>query len=514
MNTQINRRHFLPTRATAAAVVGPAAIVVPAFGQPGQTPSGQVKAQTAIPRWLGMAALFLSGLGLLAPAAEAGGQDAFVRVSPRDPRYFELSDGSPYIPIGFNFVSAPDMREVEQVVDLMAANRINYCRIWLDQNPWGVENTRSGQYDGERAKNLDRFLALCRPRGIRVKMCLEFFRNITPQRTIWSDKPLHHVDNGGPFRDMDDFLKSEPGRAQFKKKLAWYAQRYGNEPAVFAWELWNEMNAVRGDWRPWTREMLPELHRLFPKNLCVQSLGSFDSDGSSSAYRELVTIKDNDVAQVHRYLDPGAQLEICHGPVDLLAADAVKELQAVNPGKPIILTETGAVKPRHTGVSELYAKDPQGTLLHDMLFTPFFSGAAGTGHVWWWREAIERPKLWWHYARFAKAVEGIDPAGEGFVPVQTIVGRVRVYALKGKRTYLAWCRDRENTWQNELVDGKQPEVISGTSLDLAACGLDLTQAKARVYDPWGDKWSEAKAAGGRVALGDFTRSVLLRVEGQ
>ena len=149
-----------------------------------------------------------------------------------------------------------------------------------------------------------------------------------------------------------------------------------------------------------------------------------------------------------------------------------------------------------------------------MIFAPFFSGAAGTGHVWWWREAIERPKLWWHYARFAKAVEGIDPAGEGFVPVQTIVGRVRVYALQGKRTYLAWCRDRENTWQNELVDGKQPEVIGGTSLDLAGCGLDLTKAKARVYDPWGDKWSEAKAAGGRVALGDFTRSVLLRVEGQ
>jgi hypothetical protein len=32
----------------------------------------------------------------------------------------------------------------------------------------------------------------------------------------------------------------------------------------------------------------------------------------------------NDVAQVHRYLDLGAKFEICHDPMDLLAADAVR----------------------------------------------------------------------------------------------------------------------------------------------------------------------------------------------
>ncbi len=29
----------------------------------------------------------------------------FVRISPRDPRYFALSDGQPYIPIGLNMTS-------------------------------------------------------------------------------------------------------------------------------------------------------------------------------------------------------------------------------------------------------------------------------------------------------------------------------------------------------------------------------------------------------------------------
>jgi hypothetical protein len=449
-----------------------------------------------------------------AAAAETGHNSAFVRVSPRDARYFELTDGSPYIAIGFNLVSAPNPNEFDAIVEAMAANRINYCRIWLDQNPWSIENARSGEYNGERARNLDRFLALCRPRGIRVKMCIESFRSIPTTQRAWSDKALHNVANGGPYRDMRDFLTSDRGIAQAKSKLAWYAKRYGDEPAVFAWELWNEMNAVQGDWRPWTQIMLPELHRLFPKNLCVQSLGSFDTDGVRADYSKLVLLPGNDVAQVHRYLDMGARLEICHAPVDLLAADAVDELRAFKAGKPMILTETGAVKPRHTGVSDLYAKDASGMLLHDMIFTPFFTGAAGTGHAWWWRESIQRPKLWWQFARFAACVEGIDPPAEAFQPVRTTIPHLRVYALKGKRTYLAWCRDSDNNWQSELVDGKEPELLRGLSLDVSNSGLDLQKAKVRIYDPWADRWTDAKSSAGKVQLPEFRRSLVVRVEAQ
>ena len=268
-------------------------------------------------------------------------------------------------------------------------------------------------------------MTLCRQHGIRVKVCLEYFRDIRPEKARWSDKPLHHKANGGRFESMEDFLESPAGTEQFQRKIGFYAEHIGDEPAVFAWELWNEMNAVRGSWAPWTEIMLPELHRRFPKNMAIQSLGSFDRDSSREPYRQLCRMPGNDIAQVHRYLDLGAQLEICHGPVDLLAADAVAELRAFGAGKPIILTETGAVKPQHTGCSELYSKDPDGQLLHDMIFAPFFCGAAGTGHVWWWRQAIEQPGLWHHFARFAQVIHGIDPAAEKFEPKQHTEGSLR-----------------------------------------------------------------------------------------
>jgi hypothetical protein len=63
----------------------------------------------------------LSCLALLAVMPSAGhsaepGRDTFVRVSPRDPRYLELTDGRPYIPLGFNLVGAPGGKELERVV--------------------------------------------------------------------------------------------------------------------------------------------------------------------------------------------------------------------------------------------------------------------------------------------------------------------------------------------------------------------------------------------------------------
>src|SRR4051812_30203734 len=48
--------------------------------------------------------------------------------------------------------------------------------------------------------------------------------------------------------------------------------------------------------------MLPELHKAFPGNLAMQSLGSFDTDRSRDAYRRHSTMAGNDLAQVHRYL--------------------------------------------------------------------------------------------------------------------------------------------------------------------------------------------------------------------
>jgi len=444
---------------------------------------------------------------------------AFVHVSQRDPRYFELSSGEPYIPIGLNLihpsgVGTPEqqMAQMEEWMRKLSENGGNYIRVWLSASFWDIEHERSGVYDEAKAKRIDTLLALAGKYDIRIKMTIEHFRYFESDRGRWAAKPLHHVSKGGPAENIADFFDGEKSRAQFKRKLAWYANRYGDQSVVYGWELWNEINAVRGgDYMAWTEVMLAELHRVFPRNLAMQSLGSFDRARARALYHRLSTMDGNDVAQVHRYLDLGASLAVCGGPVDVLAADAVEELRALDPGRPIILAESGAVEPNHTGPFKLYTKDKAGIILHDVLFSPFFAGAAGAGQIWHWHRYVDKNDLWWQFGRFAETVKHLDPPAEGFEPLKLKHPRLRVYVLKGRRTILAWCRDSKNTWRTELAEGKVPETIRGISVDFGEVLGSLESAHARTYDPWKNRWSEVNIKDTAIALPAFMRSIVIRI---
>jgi beta-glucanase (GH16 family) len=447
--------------------------------------------------------------------------ESFVQVCPGDKRYFELSNGTPFVPIGLNMIApwGSDEKEalarMERWIKALSENRGNYIRLWLSHKFFDVEHEKSGQYDGEKARRIDAVLDMARQHNVRVKMTIEHFRHFFRDRQQWAAKPLHHVSRGGPAEDIDDFFQGKKSREQFKKKLRWYADRYGDDPVIFAWELWNEMDTVRGKgYMEWTEEMLAELQRLFPENLVTQSLGSFDNASKRPRYRRVSLMKDNDYANVHRYLDLGASLEICHGPVDVLAADAIRELQNFECAKPIILAESGAVEPSHTGPFKLYKKDKDGIILHDILFAPFFAGAAGTGQNWHWDHYVAANNLWFQFDRFAEAIEGIDPPTEAFEPLTIDHPRLRIYVLAGGRTWLAWCRDKRNTWKTELAEGEQPELISDVTVSINDIGRDLDGARVDFYDPWSNRWTRGRIEGERISLPDFKRSLVVKMRNQ
>lgn len=460
--------------------------------------------------------VLLAALAVVLPAFCA---EDFVRVSPRDARYLELSNGAPYIPIGLNLLAPPagldeeaSFRQYEEWLKQLAANGGNFIRVWLSHPFWDVEHERSGQYDESRARRIDRLLELCRRHRIRVKLTLEHFRTIGGGPRRWADKPLHHRDQGGPAASIADFFDGEAARAQFRRKIAWYQQRFGARPEIFGWELWNEVDAVGGgDYLSWTEAMLPALRMAFPENLVMQSLGSFDTEAKRERYRRHSTLPGNDLAQVHRYLDLGAQLEVCRGPMDLVAASAVRELLAFDPGRPVLLAESGAVEPRHSGPFKLYAADKAGIILHDTLFGAFFAGAAGPGHTWHWDSYVAANNLWRHFRHFAEAVRGIDPAAEQFEPVYLEQDRLRIHALKGRKNVLIWVRDGGASWESELRDGAPPATLSGISLEIKGALPPRPMPTVRIYDPWTGKTTPAPLRGGFVPLPEFQRSLVLRV---
>jgi hypothetical protein len=161
-------------------------------------------------------------VGFAAPAlpvnAAAGADSSapFVRVSQRDPRYLELADGRAYIPIGLNLI-APDgargpgetngLARMDEWMQQLAANGGNYIRVWLSSPFWDVEHERAGVYDEARARRIDQMLDGARRHGLRVKLTLEHFREMSDQpRQRWANKPLHLVANGGTATNMADFF--------------------------------------------------------------------------------------------------------------------------------------------------------------------------------------------------------------------------------------------------------------------------------------------------------------------
>jgi hypothetical protein len=260
--------------------------------------------------------------------------------------------------------------------------------------------------------------------------------------------------------------------------------------------------------------MLGALHQRFPKNLATQSQGSFDHERKVELYRSLCFIPGNDVAQVHRYLDLGAKWEVCHGPVDVLAAEAVTTLIGFNSGKPVLLAESGAVEPSHSGPFKLYTQDKAGIILHDVLFAPFFAGAAGPGHCWHWDYYVAKNDLWWQFGRFAQAVRDLDPPAERFRPIRIEHPRLRIYSLAGERTVLAWCRDGQNTWKTELAEGKAPESLKDQVIPLPPEMAPRPSTPVRFYDPWTDTWSQGRVQDGRLHLPSFSRSIVVRIERQ
>ena len=456
------------------------------------------------------------------PSGSAG----YVEVSKKDNRYFAYSDGSTYIPVGINMINPsgryrnnPDssLYEIGLWMKNLSANGGNYVRVWLSQSFWDIEDEKAGVYSEEKIKRIDRFVEMARENKLRIKMTLEHFRSLTPQENnqSWAMKSVYHTSNGGPLDSIRQYLRSKEGRDLFLRKVDFYKKHFGSDTLFFGWELWNEMNAMKGPeddlFFEWNETMLREVKKRFPENLVMQSLGSFDYEGVRPIYRKMILLPDNEVAQVHRYLDLGARMEVCHAPMDIIASSAVEEIESYNPGKPVILAETGAVEPSHSGPSKFYPVDTAGILIHDILFAPFFSGSAGAGMSWHWESYVDKNNLWYHFGRFSSAINGIDPVAENFIPSKSENDRFRVYILKGANTTLIWLRDKNNSWQSELRDGIAPEEIKGNTFDLAVAGVTTASIKIDLYDPWKDKWSNSEASGSLINLPDFSRSLVIKI---
>ncbi len=446
-------------------------------------------------------------------------EKSFVSISKENPRYFELENKT-WVPVMINFImpnGEPEQvyQTVERYFKNFSANGGNAVRIWISSPFLEIEDKKQGQYNPEKFKRIDTIISLAKKYGIKIKFTLQHIRTISPKEdgnALWSNSEVLSVIKGGSFKNINEYVDTPQGRIVYINRVKALADRYKDNKQIFGWELWNEMDAVgSSDWYSFSAEILPAVKDLFPNHLVTQTLGSLHSEEAEDRYEEMFTLRKNEYINVHRYLDPGTdwgQYNEVRQPADLIAATAVQFACKKVDSLPVLMNEIGAVEANHAGPSKLYPKDTLGILLHDMVFAPYFNGAAGCGAMWHWNDYLYNNNLWWHYQRFNEAVSPFDPATEGFESFVAEKDYLRLYGLRGNNHTLIWCRDGRNNWQTELIDGIAPESCENFLLKLSDFNNQQIHS-VKTYNPWTDVITELSVVNGQFTLPHFSRSIVV-----
>jgi hypothetical protein len=168
--------------------------------------------------------------------------------------YFVTEAGEPWTPIGHNdAITWPELAGLFRRRDLAAVER---HLLWLREH--GVTCIRlmleychgehrylerpAGRFVPNMVRLWDDLFALCERTGMRLLL--------TPFDTFfmwvrWARHP-YRKSNGGPASSRSRWLTCPATRAAIKQRLAFASDRWGGSPALFAWDLWNEIHPAHG----------------------------------------------------------------------------------------------------------------------------------------------------------------------------------------------------------------------------------------------------------------------------
>ena len=470
----------------------------------------------------------------------ASAHKGYVEISKKDPRYFAFSNTEPYVPIGLNLTHPEQYKKTDgnefsltdqtcttgcicyqRWFENLARSGGNYARLWLSDPYFEPEMETAGETDPLRYARLDQVFFLARKYHIRLKLTLEHFRFMYSETDPARTQQYYHIfckkiwdaKTGEQCVNMDDWFLNEKWQNAWMKKLDGYLARYGDDPVVMAWELWNECNCCAvSDPQivvDWTRNTILRIKEKSPANLVVNSIGSYDADDPQnwwySAFRDM---EEMDYQQVHRYLDQGAKYDICHKDPCEFAPDAIRRIRRND--KPAILAETGGVNDCHSGPFRFYSFDDRGIIFSDCTFAAFFAGSAGTGQMWHWDASyVDSKQLVVLYEPFARMLDGVCVDEEEFIPMDCSNSAVWCLTLKGKKYTLCYLRNKEDSWYNVLRDGNTPVSLENVTVDLDDAGA--VGSKPEVFKLWPQDPALVDLTDGRLNIQNMRYGCLLRI---
>lgn len=314
--------------------------------------------------------------------------------------YFVTERGEPWHPIGQNdAISWPDLAGLFRRRDLAAVE--GHLR-WLKAH--GVNCLRLMlEYAQGEHRYFERPLGAFAPNMVRLwddlfEMCerLGLYLLLTPYDTffMWT-RWKHHPYNrkkGGPCASRRTWLTCPQTREAVRARLAFASGRWGGSPALFAWDLWNEMHPEHagGDaagFGPFIDDIggwLRDFERLHHGRAHLQTVSIFGPElvKHPGAVEPIFRHPKLDFANSHLYEFPAIDRPRDTVAPALAVGRLMREaLREANDGRPVFDSEHGPIhlfKDKKVTLPEPFDDE----YFRHMAWAHLASGGAGGGMRW------------------------------------------------------------------------------------------------------------------------------------
>jgi hypothetical protein len=239
----------------------------------------------------------------------------FVHPDPTHTNRFAWSDGTSCTPIGFDLGwQNPGILPITGQIAKMGSYGVNWTRIWAcswdGKNPWWPSD--KSKLEGRSLwppalKQWDAIENACSAANVGLQFVLfhhgEFSSQVDPN---WPDNPWN-AKNGGFLQKPGDFFTDAEAKTRAKIWLRYAVARYAASPAIFGWELFNEVqwvDPIHIDHRwdeveAWHKEMADYIRSIDPYHHMVTSSSELRPNFNSSLdYLQPHTYPNNIFASV------------------------------------------------------------------------------------------------------------------------------------------------------------------------------------------------------------------------
>jgi len=386
------------------------------------------------------------------------GKKGFIRVDAKNPAFMKYDNGDTVLNIGQN-IGWNDGRIHGWKWYLTKLHKAgaNWVRLWMcrygtdagtllewKKGSYGEYFEGAGKLSMQIAQRIDKYVEIAEQNEIAIQLALQHHGQFsTTANPDWNDNP-YRTQAGGWINNPALFFTDAEAIRLTKNKYRYIVARWGHSPAIFAWELFNEVQFTNG-WRKnqqdvvnWHETMAKYIHSIDPYEHPVTT------SSHGSGFEKLWELPDINLVQEHFYGND--TIHIFERTAAILARY----------NKPVIMAEFG-LGGNPEGKPQ---KEPMGTQLaeglemHNGIWSSFF--VKSSGHMWWWDNYIDPCNLYGAYTAMAVYAKNENLADYKLVKAEKAVSGAKAYhAIPGQNEFFAASTQNEFTLQGDNFAGME-----------------------------------------------------------